>query len=223
MPYERAEELVRAQENFAVANCICRQEKRVLGEGCDKPEESCLSFGTVAEYVVHTDLGRAINQEEALAILHRAEEVGLVLQPANAKDPVFFCTCCGCCCGVLRSLKYDPIPASRVASSFVARLDTETCQGCGTCAERCQMEAVYLDDGKAILDLKRCIGCGLCVTTCPSDSLSMARKPGAEQPSVPKDIVETLINVGQAGGKLGAGELIGLQVRSKVDRLLASR
>jgi hypothetical protein len=40
---------------------------------------------------------------------------------------------------------------------------------------------------------------------------------------VPKDIVETYINVGQTRGKLGVGELIGLQVRSKVDRLLASR
>jgi ferredoxin len=223
MPYERAEALVHAQDRFAVANCICRQEMRILGEGCDKPEESCLSFGVVAEYVVHTGRGRAISQDESLAILHRAEEVGLVLQPANAKDPVFLCTCCGCCCGVLRSVKLHPAPASLVSSAFVASLDTETCQGCGTCVERCQMEAVYLDDGQAILDLSRCIGCGLCVTTCPSDSLSLARKPGAEQTSVPKDIVENLINVGQARGKLGAGELIGLQVRSKVDRLLASK
>jgi ferredoxin len=223
MPYEQAEALVRAHEHFAVANCICRQEMRVLGEGCDKPEESCLSFGEVAEHVVHTGRGRAISQEESLAILHRAEEVGLVLQPANAKDPIFICTCCGCCCGVLRSLKLHPTPASLASSAFVARLDTETCQGCGTCVERCQMAAVYLDNGQAVLDLSRCIGCGLCVDTCPSDSLSLVRKPGAEQPSVPKDIVENLINVGQARGKLGVGELVGLQVRSKVDRLLASK
>jgi Fe-S-cluster-containing hydrogenase component 2 len=85
------------------------------------------------------------------------------------------------------------------------------------------MEALHLDNGQAVLDLTRCIGCGLCVTTCPSDSLSLARKPEAEQPTVPKDIVDNLIKVGQARGKLGPGELIGLQVRSKVDRLLASR
>jgi ferredoxin len=223
MSYEQAEALVNAQERFAVANCICRQEMRILGEGCDKPEESCLSFGVVAEHVAHTGRGRAISQDESLAILQRAEDAGLVLQPANAKDPVFLCACCGCCCGVLRSLKLYPAPASLASSAFEASLDTETCQGCGTCAERCQMEAVYLDDGQAVLDLSRCIGCGLCVTTCPSDSLSLARKPGAEQPSVPKDIVENLINVGQARGRLGTGELIGLQVRSKVDRLLASR
>jgi hypothetical protein len=110
-----------------------------MGQGCNKPEESCLSFGVLAEYVVHIDLGRAISQDESLAILHRAEDAGQVLQPANAKDPIFLCTCSGCCCGVLRSLKLHPAPASLASSAFVASLDTETCQGCGTCVERCQM------------------------------------------------------------------------------------
>jgi hypothetical protein len=52
MPYERAHELVRNHTTFAVSNCICRQEFRVLGKGCDKPEESCLQFGLAAEGVI---------------------------------------------------------------------------------------------------------------------------------------------------------------------------
>jgi ferredoxin len=223
MLYERAEELVRAQEHFAVSNCICRQERRILDKGCDKPEESCLSFGVAAEHTVRTGRGRAIDQEESLAILHRAEEVGLVLQPANYQNPFFMCTCCGCCCGVLRSLKRHSKPASLVSSAFVASLNTDTCEGCGTCTRRCQMEAVRLDDGKAVLDLNRCIGCGLCVSTCPSDSLTLVRKSEADQPLVPKNIVETYIKMAHARGKLGTGKLIGLQVKSKVDRLLAPR
>jgi electron transport complex protein RnfB len=223
MPYERAEELVRAQKTFAVGNCICRQEKRILGEGCDKPEESCMSFGMAAEIVVRTGRGRAISQEEALAILHRADEVGLVLQPANAKDALFICTCCGCCCGVLRSLKRYPEPASVVASAFLANLNVDTCKGCGTCVKRCQMEAISLADGKAALDLNRCIGCGLCVSTCPTDSLSLVRKPKAKQPYVPKDIIDTNIKLGKARGKLGISKMVRMQVRSKLDRLLAPR
>lgn len=223
MPYEQAEALVRAQETFALANCICRQEQHILGKGCDKPLESCLTFGMAAEQSVRTGRARAISQEEALAVLHRAEEAALVLQPANAKDPLFICTCCGCCCGVLRSVKRHPKPASIVSSPFVASLDVETCEGCGTCETRCQIEAVYLDDGKAALDVDRCIGCGLCVTTCPTDSLSLMRKPESVQPYVPKDIVENSIKLGQARGKMGIGELIGMQVRSKLDRLLAPR
>jgi Na+-translocating ferredoxin:NAD+ oxidoreductase subunit B len=223
MLYERAEELVRVQKTFAVGNCICRQEKRILGEGCGKPEESCLSFGMAAEMVVRTGRGRAICQEEALAILHRAEEVGLVLQPANAKDALFICTCCGCCCGVLRSLKRHPVPASVVASPFLANLHVDTCKGCGTCVGRCQMEAMGLTDGKATLDLNRCIGCGLCVSTCPTISLSLVRKPKAQQPHVPKNIIDTTIRLGKARGKLGIGKMLRMQVRSKWDRLLAHR
>jgi electron transport complex protein RnfB len=223
MAYEQAEAMVRAEKVFAVANCICRQELRLLGEGCDKPLESCMSFGVAAKHALHTGRARAISQEEALTILRKAEEAGLVLQPANARHPLFICTCCGCCCGVLRSMKLHPKPASIVSSAFVAALNAETCAGCGTCETRCQMEAVYLEDGQAALDLDRCIGCGLCVTTCSTGSLSLVRKPEAEQPHVPKDIVETTIKVGQARGKMGVSQLIGMQVRSTLDRLLAPR
>jgi electron transport complex protein RnfB len=223
MPYERAEELVRGQRTFAVGNCICRQERRLLGEGCDKPEESCLSFGTAARINVSAGRAREIRMGEALAILQRAEEVGLVLQPGNAKKALFICTCCGCCCGVLRSLKRFPEPASLVSSSFMANLNADTCTGCGICVERCQMEALHLTDGKAVLDLKRCIGCGLCVSTCPSDSLSLMRKPGTKQPYVPTDIVETNMRLGKARGKLGIGKRVGMQIRSKLDRLLSEK
>jgi hypothetical protein len=89
MAYERAEELVRAHDAIAVAPCICRQEKRLVGEGCDKPLESCLSFGGGARYYVRTGRGRSIGQDEALAILKRAEEAGLVLQPGNAQKAMF--------------------------------------------------------------------------------------------------------------------------------------
>ncbi len=89
MLYERAEELVRTHKTFAVANCICRQEMRIMGKGCKKPEESCLSMGMAAKLVVRTGRGRSIDREEALAILRRAEEVGLVLQPSNSKKAPF--------------------------------------------------------------------------------------------------------------------------------------
>jgi Pyruvate/2-oxoacid:ferredoxin oxidoreductase delta subunit len=223
MPYERAEELVRMHTTFAVSNCICRQEFRILGKGCDKPEESCLQFGLAAESVVQMGRGRAISREETLAILRRAEETGLVLQPANSKNPLFICTCCGCCCGVLRLLKRDPKPASLVASPFVASLDTGTCNGCGICTKRCQMEAIHVENKKAILNPDRCIGCGLCVDTCRTKSLTLLRKPEAQQSYVPRNIIETSIKLGKARGKLGISKMVGMQVKSKLDRLLAQR
>jgi Fe-S-cluster-containing hydrogenase component 2 len=85
------------------------------------------------------------------------------------------------------------------------------------------MEAISLDNGKAVLDLNRCIGCGLCMTTCPAESLTLVRKPDEEQSVVPENIIDATIKLGQARGKLGIVDLIGMQLKSKWDRLLAPR
>jgi electron transport complex protein RnfB len=224
LSYEKAEELVHRQTRFAVTNCICRQETAILGHPCSKPLETCMAFGVAADMHVNTGRGWEIDREEALRILALAEETGLVLQPGNAKDALNICACCGCCCGVLRALKLSPEPASVAVSPFRAELDGELCSGCGTCEERCQMEAIAVDGGgKASLDLRRCIGCGLCVSTCPSGALSLVRKPEAEQPRIPDNIVQASIRWGQARGKLSYPSLAAMQLKSAVDRLRAPR
>jgi len=223
LPYEQAGHLVRAQKRLAVAPCICRRERKLVGEGCNRPEETCLVFGAAADYYVQNGLGRYIDQEEALSILDLANDAGLVLQPGNSQRPLNICACCGCCCGVLRTLKRQPQPAALVASAFVAALDTSTCQACGTCEARCPMEALWLGDGHATHDPDRCIGCGLCVTTCPTGALSLVRKPDSAQPSVPKNMTESYIKLGQARGKMSLVDLAGMQLKSTVDRLRTSR
>jgi H+/Na+-translocating ferredoxin:NAD+ oxidoreductase subunit B len=223
LSYERAEELVRGAKKVTVAPCICRRERRIAGEGCSKPEESCLAFGVGAEFYQRNGLGRPIEREEALEILKRADEAGLVLQPGNAQDPTFICCCCGCCCGVLRNLKLYPKPATRVSSPFMVMASPETCTGCGTCTDRCQMGALRLEAEHVVLDCDRCIGCGLCVSTCPTQSLTLQRKPQLEQPKVPKDGIRASIQLGQARGKLSSTHLALMMVKSKVDRLLALR
>jgi len=220
--YEQAEELVRSAQKIVVAPCICRRKRALIGEGCGKPLESCFCFGMGADYYERNGLGRAINQQEALAILQRANEVGLVLQPSNGRAASFMCCCCGCCCGVLRSIKRHPQPASIVSTPFIATADPETCTGCGACIERCQMEALQLRDGKVTLDIDRCIGCGLCVSTCPTGSLTLSRKQASEQ-KVPKDYIRSLIHLARERGKLRITGLIAMVVKSGVDRLLTTR
>jgi electron transport complex protein RnfB len=221
--YERAEELVRSAKKITVAPCICRRERGLINEGCDKPLESCFCFGMGADYYERNGLGRVIAQQEALAILQKANEVGLVLQPGNGKDASFLCCCCGCCCGVLRSIKRHPRPASIVSSPFVAAANPDTCKGCGVCVKRCQMEALQLRDKKVTLDIDRCIGCGLCVSTCPTGSLTLSRKQAPEQPQVPKDYIRSLVRLARERGKLKMTSLITMLVKSGVDRLLAAR
>lgn len=223
LPHEKAEELVRGQKKFAVAPCICRREQKMIGKGCQKPEETCLVFGIAADYYERNGLGRVIDLQETMDILKMVDEEGLVLQPGNTQEIMNICCCCGDCCGVLRTLKTFPKPASQVVSPFVVSHNPKTCEGCGLCVERCQMEALSLVNETATLNADRCIGCGLCASTCPTESLTLIRKPDSDQPVVPKDIIKASIRRGQERGKLSTINLVQMQLKSKIDRLLAFR
>jgi electron transport complex protein RnfB len=218
MPYEQAEELVRSHTTFSVADCVCRQEQEVLGHRCDKPMETCLSFGSGADFYVRNRMGRYITEDEALGILALAEESGLVLQPSASEEAAFICACCGCCCGVLATLKRYPDPAQYVHSAFVAVLDEELCNSCELCLDRCQMEALTSSDGIVALDTGRCIGCGLCVTACPDEALVLMRKPEAEVPALPSSWAAANIHLGKVRGVMSNRSLAEMFVRSKVDR-----
>jgi NAD-dependent dihydropyrimidine dehydrogenase PreA subunit len=213
MTYERAEELIADHDRFAIAPCICRREKKMIGKGCDRPEANCLTFGIGADYYIKNELGRPADKQEILDALKAANDHALVLQPGNSKEIVNICCCCGCCCGVLTSLKQLPAPADYVSSPFTVEADAAKCEGCETCVDRCQMDALSMADEKVLLNSDRCIGCGLCVTTCPSGALTLKRKPEEKQPKVPNDRVAAAISHGQARGKIDMVELLKLQGR----------
>ncbi len=191
MPYEDVRKLIESEELIAVAPCICRKEHRMTDSGCDRPLESCLIFGLGAQYYIENGLGRAITKEEALKIIEEAEKDGRVLEPSNAQKITALCTCCGCCCQILINLKKLPKPAKVVTSRYVANLDESRCVACGTCVERCQMDAITMGEDHAVLDKDRCIGCGLCVTTCPEEAITLQEKPKEEQKEVPPSLRET--------------------------------
>jgi ferredoxin len=197
MPYEEARGIVAGQDKIIVAPCICRREHKMMGSGCDRPLEACLVFGPGARYYEENGLGRPIDQQEALDILDQAEKAGLVLQPSNTQKVTNICTCCGCCCQVLINLKKLPEPANHAAANYFATIDPELCIGCGTCIDRCQMEAIEMDEQSATILRKRCIGCGLCVTTCPEEALRLQRKPEAERSTPPPDRMERFRRITQ--------------------------
>jgi len=201
LPYEQVNELVKAHDRFAVAPCICRRHANMRGNGCEAPEESCLMFDEWADYYVRDGRGRSIELSEVKEILFRADAANLVLQPTNSKDIAAICCCCGCCCGILKGLQHHPRPAEAVASSFIAQLDSGTCDGCWDCLERCQMQALTEDGDCVSLKEDKCIGCGLCVTTCPSGALTMVRKHDSFQPQIPDSMDATwrIISQAQAG------------------------
>lgn len=61
MPYEKAEEIIKAQSKISVAHCICRKEHRMIGQGCDHPSETCMAFGAGAYYYIDNGLGREVS------------------------------------------------------------------------------------------------------------------------------------------------------------------
>ena len=201
-PYEDALEILKAHKRIAVMPCICRTMKSSLDEACDKPLEVCMAFGSHADYYVENKMGRYIQLEEALEVLKKGEAAGLVLQPFNSQKIGGMCSCCGCCCGVLRSLKKQPKPAEAVKSNYYAVVDAEECSACEACLDRCQMDAIQMQDLAAEVDLDRCIGCGLCVTTCPTEAIQLKKKSEAEQYLPPKTGAETYMRIAEERGRL---------------------
>ncbi len=196
--YDDVREMVRAQDAIAVADCICRKEKQLLDQPCDHPMESCLTFGLAARYYIENELGRAISVDECLKILNQAEEHAMVLAPSNSRTILNICTCCGDSCNMLRGMKTFERPADHAHSTYQASIDADACSACGTCLERCQIEAVIERDDFMEVDLARCIGCGLCVPTCPEEAVTLVAKPGAKEP--PSNFVEMQMKIAAERG-----------------------
>ncbi|MHA1338762.1 MAG: ATP-binding protein [Promethearchaeota archaeon] len=190
LPYDDLDQLLdSASDYISVTNCICRQEKELLGEGCDHPKEVCFQFGGAAHYYVENGLGRRITKDEAREIFKMAQEAGLVIQPTNTIRPSAICCCCGCSCGILSNARKLEKPAQYFASNFYSNVDEELCTGCGTCEDRCHMDAIKVkDDNIAHVNLDRCIGCGVCVPSCPSEAIKLVRKAETHLPA--KDFLD---------------------------------
>jgi len=219
--YEDAFELIDKNSKFLEAPCICRKERRIMGEGCDKPEGNCLVMGVGVDIYKNAGIGKEIDKNKAKGLIKKANEAGLVLQASFSKKIANICCCCGCCCQVLRNLKRHPSPAALVASPFFAHLDQDLCIGCGDCVERCQMDALELNHDKAALEENKCIGCGLCVSTCPTNALKLKRKPGPEKPKVPEKLTSAAVKRLRVRGKIGLGKVSSLILRSKKDRFFS--
>jgi Na+-translocating ferredoxin:NAD+ oxidoreductase subunit B len=179
--YDRIRALVeKAPGPFVALKCICREGKALDGKPCARTTrlETCLGMNHAAASVLRRKHGHELKREEALALLNKNEEEGLVLQPANAQKPEFVCSCCGCCCGMLSMQKMLPHPVDFWSCNYHAVVEAERCISCEKCVKRCQVNAVKLKGQKQGIQINRsrCIGCGLCVTTCAKGALRLEKK-----------------------------------------------
>jgi ferredoxin len=139
----------------------------------------------------HSQVDRAITKEEALQILHEAEEAGLVHSTGNYVERHYYvCNCCTCSCGILRGVAEFGVPTAVAKADFRAAVEAEVCIGCGDCVERCQFEALSVPGEICAVDEVRCVGCGVCATVCPTDALHLERRPKGELRVPPADVKE---------------------------------
>ena len=195
LPYEQAEQIIKDQKKISVAQCICRKEQRMLGKGCDHPLETCMAFGTGAYYYIENGLGREVTTEEALKILKIGMDAGLVLQPGNGQKAWSICMCCGCCCGLIKTLKTMEKPAQVAHTNFYSRIVADECIACGLCEERCPMVAIRMEGDTAVVDRDRCIGCGVCVGTCNVAAVKLQQKSEHDRYIPPKDVIEMQMRI----------------------------
>ena len=179
LPAQKIEEIIEKCDEIAVGHCFCRQQKEVLGDPCkqiDSSFESCFTLGKSARHTSNHGFSRLVSKEEALEILKKCEEAGLVhkayhLHSDIHKEEVAICNCCSCCCPNSRNGAFIPI---NNATNFLAEINQDLCVGCGTCVEKCHMGAIELnDDDKAERIEEYCIGCGVCAYFCPQNAISL--------------------------------------------------
>ena len=190
MPYDAIKSLVEAQSYCAVAHCPCRQMHAQVGDVCDHSLENCLHFGSMGRYMVEQGQARRISSEETLEILKEANEEGLVHSVENIEGHLgTICNCCGCCCVFLETKSKMGLHTIS-SSSYIAQVDPDLCVACGTCEERCPMNAIAVaDDNIAVVDETLCIGCGVCTPSCDPEAVELSLRTDA---TPPPDLTEFL-------------------------------
>ncbi|MBU2551490.1 MAG: 4Fe-4S binding protein [Proteobacteria bacterium] len=170
LAFEDVRQAIEEAEIMAVTRCTCK----VTARKCETTLECCLQLNNAARYALARGTGRELNREEALALMKRSEEEGLIHTVNNLKSMhTVICNCCPCCCQNFPGLvKYgirtvDP-------SRFTARIDPDRCTGCGACLDRCYFGAIEMETDLAVVaEPDRCMGCGLCQVTCPAEAIDL--------------------------------------------------
>ena len=181
LPLEEVTKIVEKYDVYGVGTCYCRHKQELVGNPCkmDAPGGDCLLLGKHGKFLIEHDFAKPISKDEALRMLKEAEENGFVHTTFHdMDDPEYnefsICSCCKCCCGTLE-LYHRGLAPINTLTSYLANVDSGICIGCGTCVEKCPMEAIDLVDTIAVVNEEKCIGCGVCVHHCPEEAMNLNR------------------------------------------------
>ncbi len=169
---ENVKEIINTATRVAVTKCTCRITMRK----CESPIEICLQVNRGADYTIERGSGRELSKNEAIEMIDRAQEAGLIHVTMNKSNVgTFICNCCGCCCQSFTLLISDGIPLCD-PSRYCPEIDESLCTGCGECEERCWFNAINIANDISELNSEKCLGCGQCAFVCPEKAISMIEK-----------------------------------------------
>ncbi len=194
-PYEAIVRVINESKRICLAECLCRTEKKLVGQGCDKPTETCILLNDFAEQAIRIGKGREVNKQEAIDVVEKMEKLGCFHSMVNSQITNGVCNCCPCCCDAAQLLVKTKNPNAFAKSNFRAVRDEEKCIGCRTCVEKCYFSAMELEDERVVVNYEQCAGCGICVRNCESKALRMERKP-EEEIDTPEDAVDLFNRMG---------------------------
>jgi len=177
--YDMMTEVIKNAKKIAVVHCPCRQTARLLTDSkCTHTLENCIKFNKLAEFVLEKGYGRELTKEEALDLIRKTEEEGLIHFVDNCQDEIQHnCNCCACCCWSVMPIKKRLVPRDYIMATYYLRTtNEEECIGCGQCAEDCPLEIITMENDKPVVDESICIGCGVCLLHCPTGAAQLKKK-----------------------------------------------
>jgi ferredoxin len=196
LPLHEASKIIDQQEIISLSEYPCKLQKGLMGESCQIASDinRCIHFGNIGRYFIEHNLGKQITREKAKQVLKEAEAEGLVHKTfhddfdLNEKENAI-CNCCKDCCILFQSY-YRGIFPFHTLTSYITYLDKDKCKGCGTCVEKCPIEALSMFEGISTHDENKCIGCGVCTTQCPEGARSLIQTEQREIYLPPPKITE---------------------------------
>jgi len=195
-PFEMMEEVIKKVKVIALVHCPCRTMARLSGKSrCDHSLENCIKYDELAEYLIEKGIGREITRQEALEIIRKSEEAGLVHLVDNAREGVkHTCNCCGCCCWSVGTIRRKKIPRDvLMATYFLRETDQDKCTGCGQCVDICPVQIIKMEGDFPVVDKEWCIGCGVCAVPCPTGAVKLVRKSDAIPPKDFKELHKEIL------------------------------